>query len=239
MLVGVAQLQQLHGPLHVGQPAAPQLGVGVRVRTPWQPLGIDPRLDPADLAHRVLGDTAGRIPRLVDHVQEAQPQIRVSGDAVRAQQRLHLPRLRPLRVVGLVGGQGAHHRPVASLGPQPRVDLQRRVGARSAEQLAHLLGNGRRPPDRFGIGGLSPRLAHIEDIRVGPVAQLTAAQPAHTDNGDDGRRLFALRNARLDHRVQGGLQDCHPYRGECATYLHHIQQAQQVRRGHSCQLPAP
>ena len=46
---GVPHLQQLHGPLDVGEPAAAELEVGVRVGAARQPLVVDARLDPADL----------------------------------------------------------------------------------------------------------------------------------------------------------------------------------------------
>ena len=53
---GVSQLQQLHGPLDVGQSPAPQLGVRFRVGAARQPLGVDACLHPPDLEDR-LGDT--------------------------------------------------------------------------------------------------------------------------------------------------------------------------------------
>ena len=56
-LVGVPELHQLHGPLDVGEAAAPELGVRRRVGAARQPLGVDARLDAPDLAHRLLGDT--------------------------------------------------------------------------------------------------------------------------------------------------------------------------------------
>src|SRR3954468_13390931 len=49
VLGGVLELQQLDGPLDVGQPAAAQLRVRRRVRAARQPLALHPRLDPADL----------------------------------------------------------------------------------------------------------------------------------------------------------------------------------------------
>ena len=52
---GVLQLQQLHRPLDVGQPAAAELEVGGRVGAARQPLVVDAGLDPADLADVVLG----------------------------------------------------------------------------------------------------------------------------------------------------------------------------------------
>ena len=69
---------------------------------------------------------------------------------MRAQQRLDLPGLRPLRVVGLVRRQGAHQRAAAPLRAQAGVDLERRIGAGRAEQrrtwspmlLAHFTATG-------------------------------------------------------------------------------------------------
>ncbi len=141
ILCGVPQLQQLHRPLDVGESAAAQLGVRVRVGAAGQPLGVDPGLDPADLLHRLGRYPAGRVAGLVDHQQEPVPEVLVAGHPVGPQQRLDLPRLRPLLVVRLVRRQGAHQRAVAALGPQVGVDLQRRVGARRAQQRAHLFGD--------------------------------------------------------------------------------------------------
>ena len=59
----------------------------------------------------------------------------------RPQQRLRLPGLRPARVVGPVGLQRAHQRPVAALGAQVGVDEQRRVRARRAETAPDGLGH--------------------------------------------------------------------------------------------------
>ena len=56
----VPQLEQLDRPLDVGQPAGPELGVPVRVGAARQPLGLDPRLEPADLAHGRLVQAARR-----------------------------------------------------------------------------------------------------------------------------------------------------------------------------------
>ena len=52
---GVPHLEQLHGPLDVGEPAAAELEVGGRVGAARQPLGVDARLDPAHLDDVVVG----------------------------------------------------------------------------------------------------------------------------------------------------------------------------------------
>ena len=49
MLGAVPHLEQLDGPLDVGEPAAAELEVGVAVGAAGQPLGVDAGLDPADL----------------------------------------------------------------------------------------------------------------------------------------------------------------------------------------------
>ncbi|GAA3190578.1 hypothetical protein GCM10020255_089490 [Rhodococcus baikonurensis] len=82
-LVGVAQLQQLHSPLDVGQAAATQFGVRGRIGSAREPFGIDARLDAPDLAHRRVTDAAFGVAGLVDHVQEPQSQFRVTGNRMR------------------------------------------------------------------------------------------------------------------------------------------------------------
>ena len=227
-LVRVPQLQQLHGPFDVGQSPAAQLGVRVGVGAARQPLGLDAGFDAANLPHHLGGHAVGRIARLVGHQQEPLTQVRVAGNRVRAQQRLDLPRLRPLLVVGGVGTQRADQRTAAALGPQVGVDFQRRVDAGRAQQRSNLLGDRRRPLHRPRILDAGGRLADEHHVGVGPVAQLGAAQPAHADDRDGRRRLAVLGEVGADHRVQSGLQHGHPHRGERPAHVGDLEHAEQV-----------
>ena len=69
-LGAVPQLQQLHGPLDVDQPAAAELGVRGRVGAAGQPLGVHPRLEPADLGGRRRRQPAGRVAQRVGQLDE-------------------------------------------------------------------------------------------------------------------------------------------------------------------------
>jgi len=57
-LRGVLQLEQLGGPLHVGEAAAAQLRVGGRVGAAREALAVDAGLEAADLVDLVAGETA-------------------------------------------------------------------------------------------------------------------------------------------------------------------------------------
>ena len=72
-----------------------------------------------------------RIPDLVRHRGERPAHPGVARGRLGAQQRLGLPRRGPPAVVGPVGGQRTDQRALAALGPQVRVDDQRRVRRRA------------------------------------------------------------------------------------------------------------
>ena len=55
-LSGVPELEELDRPLDVGESAAAELEVGVRVGAARQPLAVDARLDPLDLGDVGVGD---------------------------------------------------------------------------------------------------------------------------------------------------------------------------------------
>ena len=100
-----------------------------RVRAAGQPLGLHPRLDPADLAHRRRRAHAALGPaQRVDAPRGTRPAARGPRRPVGPQQGLGLPDRGPPRVVGGVRRQRPHERPLPALGPQVGVDLQRRVG---------------------------------------------------------------------------------------------------------------
>ena len=127
-LVGVLQLQQLNGPLDVGQPAAAELGVRGPVGGPRQPFGVHPRLDPADLDHVPHGQPALRVAELGGRGEERGAQLAVAGNRTGPQQRLPFPGDAVPGPVRPVSGQWPDQWAVLALGPQVGVDLQRRVG---------------------------------------------------------------------------------------------------------------
>ena len=87
----VLQLQQLDGPLHVGQAARAELEVQGAVGAARDALGLDPRLDPADLAHRLVAEPAGRVAVLVGERDELRAELRVAHRELGPQQRLRTP----------------------------------------------------------------------------------------------------------------------------------------------------
>ena len=80
---GVLHLQQLDGPLDVGEPAAAQLEVRRRVGPARQPLVVDAGLDPPHLAHVVLADPPGGEAQRVDQLGEPAAQVRVADHRAR------------------------------------------------------------------------------------------------------------------------------------------------------------
>ena len=122
----VLQLQQLDGPLDVGEPAAAELGVQGRVGAARQPLGLDPRLDPADLAHVRVGQPALRVAQRVDQRDEPLAAARRRRRPARPAAAPGLPDQRPALVVGGVRRERAHQR--ARCGPRAAGRRRRRSG---------------------------------------------------------------------------------------------------------------
>ncbi len=136
--VAVQELQELDGPLHVGQAAGSELEVQRAVGAARDPLRFHPRLEPPDLAHGRLAEAAGRVPELVGERDELRPEVRVADRELGPQQRLPLPRRGPALVVGPARGEAADQRALLALGAQVRVHQQGRVGRGEREQAAQL-----------------------------------------------------------------------------------------------------
>ena len=236
----VLELQQLDGPLDVGESAAAELGVGGRIRSARQPLGVDTCLDSTDLLDRVGGDAAFGVADAIGHVQELDTEILIARDLVGAQQRLHFPRLRPLLVVRGVRGERTHHGTVASFGTQPRIDDQRRVVAGRSEHRADHLGDSLRPPHGLGLVLAGVRLAHEEHVGVGTVAEFATAEPAHTDHRDPrGRGATLVALGVLDRKRQRGVENCGPHARQRLTDLRHVEQAENIRGRDAGEFGAP
>ncbi len=201
----MAHLQQLHGPLDVGQPAAAELEVGGRIGAARQPLVVDAGLDPAYLGDVALAEPGLRVAQRVDHLGEPAAQVAVADHGVGAQQRLRLPDRRPLGVVGGVRAEGAGHRAALALGAEVGVDLERRVATRRRQQPAQLVG------DRLGHArgllrvGARQRVVHEHHVGVRAVAELAAAVAAHRDDRHPGRHRslpLGLDGADRDRRAR-------------------------------------
>ena len=186
-LVGapVHQLEHLHGELHIAQPSAPKLDLTVLERRGDQILHA-----PAHLL-AVVDEIVplGRLPHeRAGHVHIRLSELRVARRRAGLEQRLELPVLRPLLVVGLMGIQTAHQRAVLAFGPQTAVDLpERRFGDAHDYGLADALQRGGHlgadAGERHAVGAVG-RLDHVDQVHVGNVVELLRAQLAHADDGE-------------------------------------------------------
>ena len=106
-LVRVLELDELEGPLDIGEAAPAQLGVRAGIRAAWQPFGVHSGLDPPDLQDLFPGRPARREADAVGQLHEPGAELRIAGHVPGPQQRLRFPDLRPTRVVLLVRGETA------------------------------------------------------------------------------------------------------------------------------------
>ena len=117
------ELEQLHEELDVGQRAAPELQVELRVLAGRDPLALDARLHAPDLTPVVVGEGLA-VHDVVDEVSRSAPEVGVAGHDARLRQRLPFPRERPPLVVGRVAVEGTRERALVALGAEPRVDAE-------------------------------------------------------------------------------------------------------------------
>ena len=232
LLVGVGVLhgQKLHGPLHVRERAAPELGVGGTVGAAGQTLVVHAGFDAADFPDVGGFCAAGRVAEGVDGLQERIPHAAVAGDDCGAQQRLAFPDFAPFAVVALVAGDGAHHRAGAALRAQPQIHFEGRVSGGLRQAGAHLVDDLRRPGDSAGFIGRFARFGDDHHVGVGAVAEFGAAEAAHADDGDAGRRLVVRRGCEI--RVYLGakcrLEDGLPHVGQLEADLARLHETEQV-----------
>ena len=157
-----------------------------RVDAPRHSLCLHPCLDASDLPDEVVGDSARRIPELVRQGGEPRAQLAVAGDRLGPQQRLGFPGNRPALVVGAVGGQGAYERALLALGPQPRVDQERRVGRGAGQQRPHVLGDRVRGLAGFLLIGTGHRVMHEHHVGIAAVAGLVTTEATHRHDAQPG-----------------------------------------------------
>ena len=117
----VLQLEELHAELDVGQRAAPELEVELRVLARWDALALDARLHAAHLARVGVGERP-RVHDVVDELAEPLADVGVAGHEPRLHQRLALPGEAPLVVVAGVAAERAGERALAPLGAEAGVD---------------------------------------------------------------------------------------------------------------------
>ena len=182
-LVGPAvdHLQQLHGELHIPQPAGAELDVPLHLGTrdvgdhaaPHRPGVLDEAVAGGGLPHPGL-----------DHLLEFPAQLPVPGRGARLQQRLELPGVRPFGVVAPVGGEGAHERTVLALRAEVRIDLpQGALAGALGAGAGQLAGERRTGGEHVLLGVLSPGgRDHVHDVDIGDVVELARSRLAERDH---------------------------------------------------------
>ena len=185
----VLELQELDGPLDVGDPARPELDVALRVRPARDALLLDARLHPQGRRAALRVEAAHEGLRRSGPL-EASAEFTVAGDAPDPEHRLPLPRLGPALPVGLVGGERARQRPVASFGPQVSVDVEGTAVRGDRGQRRDDVGGDR---ERERVRRLLVRtvrdLVHEEDIEVRRVGQLRTGERAHPEDREAHRKV--------------------------------------------------
>ena len=201
-------------------------------------LGLHPCLEAPDFQDGRLGDAAVRIAELVRQHGKAGPQFAVARHRLGTQQGLALPGNRPPLVVGPVGGQGAHQRPLPSFRAQAGVDEQGRLRARPGQQRAQLLGRGMRRRGRLLLVRSWQRVMHEHHVRVTAVSGLVAAEPAHRHHAQPGGELTPAARHGPHRHLERGLDDDRRYSGKRLPGLLGARPAEQIGHGGPEQFPA-
>ena len=166
-------LQQLHGELHVADPAAAALDLGQLLAAAADVL-LQAHLRAADLVDRA-GLELHRVHERGHAVDELRAEPRVAGDAARLDHGLALPHGRVPLVVAEHGLERPAEEPGPAARPQRRIDAQR-------DALGGGLGQQR---DQVGGGALRGRavaLVHEQQVDVARVVELGAAELAEADD---------------------------------------------------------
>ena len=190
----VSELEQLHRELDVGQRAAAELEVELRVVAGRDPLLLDAHLHAPHLA--LLGGAQGPLPHGgLDPVDEPAPELGVAGHVAHAQVRLPLPGRRPPVEVARPSPRGC--------GPAGR--CVPRVGGRRRRPRCARRGCPRR---RTAARPLATRSASSDvgslvderQVEVAGVAELGAAEAPERDH-----RERELRVEGAERRLEAGL----------------------------------
>ena len=212
IVAAVEELERLREELDLPDAAAPELDVarGRLGVTPAQ-RAVDLPLHAADRGQHALVE-AGPIDDLAHEVHEARPDPGIARADARLEQRLPLPQLGALAVVGAVGVERHRDRPHPALGAQPQIDAEgvaflgdlldhrHEVAAHAREERA-VLEPALRPARGLALGAVDE---HEVDVRR--VVQLLAAELAHADHGEPrlaagGVERRAEPRARVGQRV--------------------------------------
>ena len=216
----VLELQRLNAELQLADSPPAQLDVALRAPRRAEP-GVNPVLHGADLEDHV-GIGGRRINQRLHALHEAAPQGEVAGGGPRFDQRLALPRLGPVPVVGNRGSERDGDFTVAAPGTQAEIDAEHLpLGPPSGDEARDLRGQPREEllvgdrggPRQVGAGGFAVAREQVKEIDVAAVVQLLSSQlPQRHDR--EGRLLGVALVIPAGGPSEAGLQAGarHPHR---------------------------
>ena len=144
--------------------------MSIAVRAARQALIVHARLHAPDIANGRGARAAFWVAEAIDHGHKSLAYFLVTSHEGRAQQSLQLPRLAPLAVVTLIGGDGARHRTRAALWAQAQIDVQWWVARRLRQAAPKLIDDPDGPlhglPFRTRVTGRFARFCYDEHIRI-------------------------------------------------------------------------
>src|SRR5215208_8209253 len=122
--VGMLQLQELHGPFHVGNATGTEFGVLGRVGAARQPFGLNASLELTDLGQLGGCQSSLRPATCIDLGEQLIAEILVTSQRVRPDEGLQLPGGRPPAVVVAVRGQRSDQGTALALWPKVSIDAE-------------------------------------------------------------------------------------------------------------------
>ena len=123
---------------------------------------------------------------LMRKVHEARPELGVPGDQASFGERLEFPYLGPLLEVALVRAERPRERALVAFGAESRVDAERAPFRSAVADRADEL---QRNAFRVGEVRRGRAVVYEDDVDIGRVGELGAAEPAETDHREGQRRF--------------------------------------------------
>ncbi len=251
ILAGVHELMRLDEELDLPDAAAAELHVA-RARRGIAQRHVDLALHRLEVGERPEVEVAA-VDEGLELGEQRRAERAVARDHPRLEPRGALPRLPPALVVRERGRPRHGNRPLAAPGPEPQVDAEAEpVGGDLGEGAGHLLAHS---GGELAHGATSRQLAvariDVDEVDVGAVIELAAAELAHAEHGEAGILGMPLRqqpraNAperRLDERLGERRELAHRlvHGGEpdqvAAADAHELAPVVAAERG--CKLGAP
>src|SRR5215211_6666401 len=120
------QLQELHGPFHVGDATGTEFGVLGRVGAAWQPFSLDASLELTPFGRLGGCQSPLRPATCIDLGEQLVAEWVVTGQRVRPDEGLQLPGRRPPAVVVAVRRQRSDQGTALALRPKVSIDVEDR-----------------------------------------------------------------------------------------------------------------